>query len=85
MKVGELIKKLEEFDSETKVVMTYSCDNDYRGIDLIRFSPVPNIVVVESSEIPDFDDISVMAQEVYEEHGKHMSQYERKLMEEFLK
>jgi hypothetical protein len=84
MTVAELIDYLSNFDPETKVVITYFCDNNFREIDNIRNTYSGELVVIESHEVPDFDDIQVMAREVLEEHGDDMSQVELRYMKAFV-
>jgi hypothetical protein len=85
MKVGELIEELKHFDENSKVVITMTCDNDFRQVDEVRFAPIPDLVIIESHEVPDFQDLQVIAKEVMEEHGDNMTRYEQKLMIDFIK
>ena len=39
---------------------------------------------MESYETPNFDDLQVIADSVYEEHGDNMSQKEKKIMTDFI-
>lgn len=85
MTVGELIKELGRYDLDAKVRITYTCDNDYRPVDTVRYIHAPDSIVIESHSIPDFDDLQVIAREVFEEHGKYMSRSEQRIMLDFIK
>lgn len=84
MNVSELIEFLSNYDPETEVVMTYFCDNAYRPLDALKEDIVNHRVVLESYEVPDFDDLQVIAESVFEEHGDNMSQKEKKIMTDFI-
>lgn len=85
MTVWELIEELQKMDDTAEAVITYECDNDFRRIDRVRFSKVPYLAIIESHEVPDFEDLQVIAKEVMEEHGNNMTKYEQKVMMDFIK
>ena len=85
MTVGELIEELKHFDENSKVVITMTCDNDFRQVDEVRFAPIPDLVIIESHEVPDFQDLQVIAKEVMEEHGNNMTRFEQKVMMDFIR
>ena len=84
MSVADLIEYLSNFDPETEVMMTYFCDNAYRPLDALKEDPVNHRVIMESYETPNFDDLQVIADSVFDEHGDNMSQKEKKIMTDFI-
>lgn len=84
MTVGEMIERLQTYDLDDKVVMTYYCDNSYRQVDTVRFDPIGKRVIIETHEFPDFDDLQVIAREVLEEYGDNMTLTEFKIMNDFI-
>lgn len=84
MTVRELMEQLSNMNKDSKVVITMTCDNDFRNIHEVR-TCLSGLTIIESHDVPDFDDLFEIAKETYEEHYNDLSPKERKLLEAFLK
>lgn len=84
MTVRELMEQLSNMNKDSKVVITMTCDNDFRNIHEVR-TCISGLTIIESHDVPDFDDLFVIAKETYEEHYNDLSPKERRLLEAFLK
>ena len=65
MTKAELIELLKPFSDDAIVKITYSCDNAYRNITDVNIHPRNGYAIIESAEMPDEDDIFVMAENYY--------------------
>lgn len=84
MTVRELMEQLSNMNKDSKVVITMTCDNDFRNIHEVR-TCLSGLTIIESHDVPDFDDLFEIAKETYEEHYNDLSPKEQKLLEAFLK
>lgn len=84
MTVRELMEQLSNMNKDSKVVITMTCDNDFRNIHEVR-TCLSGLTIIESHDVPDFDDLFEIAKETYEEHYNDLSPKELRLLEAFLK
>lgn len=84
MTVRELMEQLSNMNKDSKVVITMTCDNDFRNIHEVR-TCLSGLTIIESHDVPDFDDLFEIAKETYEEHCNDLSPKELRLLEAFLK
>ena len=84
MTVRELMEQLSNMNKDSKVVITMTCDNDFRNIHEVR-TCISGLTIIESHDVPDFDDLFEIAKEVYQEHLDDLAPKERRLLEIFLR
>ena len=78
MTVRELMEQLSNMNKDSKVVITMTCDNDFRNIHEVR-TCLSGLTIIESHDVPDFDDLFEIAKETYEEHMRKIDEMEKKI------
>ena len=83
MTKGELVKMLSIYDDDIEVKITLSCDNAYRVPDEVK-KVNDKLVVIESSDVPNIDDLSIMAEKSLEWYEPIMLDSEKKLLKNLI-
>lgn len=62
MTVGQLKAILSQYSDDTKVKITYECDNSFRDITKVRdCGELYPFISIETDEVPNYEDLSLMA------------------------
>lgn len=81
MTVGQLKTILNQYSDDMKIKMTYQCDNAHRDITRVRHcGQVFPFLTIETDEIPNYEDLSVMAESALARYDSVMLDNEREAL-----
>lgn len=81
MTVGQLKAILNQYSDDIKVKITYQCDNAFRDITRVRqCGQVNPFICIETDEIPNYEDLSIMAESALARYDSVMLNYEKEAL-----
>lgn len=81
MTVGQLKAILSQYSDEMKIKITYQCDNAHRDITRVRRCGIVDpFICIETDEVPNYEDLSIMAEYALARYDSVMLNYEKEAL-----